>query len=302
MIGGLFQGLGAAGGGFATALRDIMERERMREYQNAQIGLRAEELAFRRDQASEQKARWEAEHNRPQMANIHGIPTPVDDWRTADTAWHEQHPEPAPKLTGPAGRTYVDTPEGFDRLLADRRAWTAAGRAPEAVAPDGGPPAPQVTDLPVGVQQAIAGAAATTNALDRYEQLAGEYMNLGRMQRVAGKMGVPNRSRDEMVGELQTAQRNVQINAKELANLGVLNGPDMDLLNDIIGDPLSTESIVRDPSYMFAKLREARAFIDGRMKAYQDTYGIGGATSDPIPVSRFGRLKGMGHHPENPYQ
>jgi len=165
-----------------------------------------------------------------------------------------------------------------------------------------------VADLPVGVQQAIAGAESTRGALNRYRSEVETYMQRGRVSRGLGAAGVPSEDRDRSVGRLESMQKDVQINAKELANLGVLNGPDMEILNDLVGDPLSTTSIVRDPSYTLSKLDAADEFIRGRVDAYESLYGRverGGAASE-TSGSRWDDLARGAHgpprHPENPYR
>jgi len=49
---------------------------------------------------------------------------------------------------------------------------------------------------------------------------------------------------DERKDRLSTAHRNLQMQMKELFNLGVLNGPDLDLMNQILIDPAKVSSHV----------------------------------------------------------
>lgn len=68
--------------------------------------------------------------------------------------------------------------------------------------------------------------------LDDYEQLFADVGQSG-MGRV-----LPGSKNDA----LSTAHRNLQMQMKELYNLGVLNGPDLDLMNEILLDPTDISS------------------------------------------------------------
>lgn len=162
------------------------------------------------------------------------------------------------------------------------------------------------TDLPVSVQSALSGAEATRAALGRYRSQVESYMQRGRVSRGLGQAGVPSEERDREIGTLESALKDVQLNAKELANLGVLNGPDLELMEELIGDPLSTGALVRNPSYTLSKLDAAERFIEGRVAAYQRLYGEWEThTPEAQAASRWDDLArgahGATYRPENPY-
>lgn len=132
---------------------------------------------------------------------------------------------------------------------------------------------PDIRTLPVGVQNALVAGDATQAALDNYGQIVREYMGKGPVSRFGSAIGIPGQN-DEDVGRIEAAQRTFMLNAKELANLGVLNGPDMGILTDIIGDPLTIKSAMWSPQYTLAKLSQAQQFITDRVGAYEGKYGM----------------------------
>jgi hypothetical protein len=77
-----------------------------------------------------------------------------------------------------------------------------------------------VTNRKVAVKNAV---GAINDQLSRYEELVGKY----------GVEAVPGPAKDQLL----TVRRGLQLQLKELFNLGVLNGPDLDLMDSMLWDP-----------------------------------------------------------------
>jgi hypothetical protein len=77
-----------------------------------------------------------------------------------------------------------------------------------------------VTNRKASVKSAV---AAINDQLNRYEELVGKY----------GVEAVPGPAKDQLL----TVRRGLQLQLKELFNLGVLNGPDLELMDSMLWDP-----------------------------------------------------------------
>jgi hypothetical protein len=128
--------------------------------------------------------------------------------------------------------------------------------------------------LPVGVQSGIVGAQGARDAIDRYEGYAKQWLALPVAQRAVGQLGVPNTERDTLLGNIESSQQEMVLTMKNLAELGVLTGPDMDILTKMIGDPASKEALYRSPEYMLTRIERVREYIDDKVSAYERTYDI----------------------------
>lgn len=138
--------------------------------------------------------------------------------------------------------------------------------------PTGGTPG--IDKLPADQQRAVANAGPALASLDAYEQAAKSYLARSPMNRALGNMRVPNADRDAAIGQIQSMQRAVLVNIKELAGLGVLAGPDMEIVEDMIGDPTAVGSLTRDPEYTLSRIREARQFLNDRIGGIEKAYGV----------------------------
>lgn len=127
-----------------------------------------------------------------------------------------------------------------------------------------------ITKLPADVQKVAVGVPAAMASLDNYEQLTKNYMKKGWLGRAVDKAALAG----EEVGALEAAQQAVLISIKDLAGLGVLNGPDMEIVTKMIGDPTSTGALMRNPKFTTARLEQARRFLDGKIEAFERTYDI----------------------------
>jgi hypothetical protein len=77
-----------------------------------------------------------------------------------------------------------------------------------------------VTNRKASVKSAV---ASINDQLNRYEELVGKY----------GVEAVPGPAKDQLL----TVRRGLQLQLKELFNLGVLNGPDLELMDSMLWDP-----------------------------------------------------------------
>lgn len=91
-----------------------------------------------------------------------------------------------------------------------------------------GPTAARENTIPQAIQSDI---VRTKAARDNLNSALDEYQNLTKQ---AGKsVNIPGKASDAV----QQSRRNIQLQLKELFNLGVLNGPDLMLMNTMLFDP-----------------------------------------------------------------
>jgi hypothetical protein len=90
--------------------------------------------------------------------------------------------------------------------------------------------------------------------------------------------------------EMESLVKGIQLTAKEFYNLGVLNGPDLGLMETMIANPtgmkeklISMTPGAGDP--VLPKLKEAKSLIDNRFKSTINRYGFqeAGGNSGQIP-------------------
>ena len=72
---------------------------------------------------------------------------------------------------------------------------------------------------------------------------------------------------------MQTAYRSLQLRAKEAANLGALNGPDMQLLNETLGDPTSLMGRYGGKGTLAAQADEYGTILNSSESTLRETYG-----------------------------
>lgn len=147
----------------------------------------------------------------------------------------------------------------------------AAGKGPMVTVNTG---SGEINKLPVAVQSGIVGAQTVRDALDRFEGYAKDWYKLPASSRAKGQVGVPDANRDMALGNLKSVRQEVLLNIKNLAELGVLGGPDVGIVDNMMGDPTSTEALYRSPDYMLTRISRVRDFIDSKVKAYEATYHV----------------------------
>lgn len=152
-------------------------------------------------------------------------------------------------VTAPSGRPSAMPAQTFD-----------FGGATATVTP-GGPSATERQKL----NSAIEGAATLVNALDDYKS---SFTDAGLGERAASVAG--------MNTPLNTSFSNAALLAKgeELYNLGVLNGPDLDIIRRTLADPSTVRGAATDSTDVSASVKKVTDLIQNRISAKQMQMGL----------------------------
>lgn len=88
--------------------------------------------------------------------------------------------------------------------------------------------------------------------------------------------------------QLRSQYRNLQLQLKELFNLGVLNGPDLELMNEVLIDPTSVGANVLygGTDRVVASMGEVQKFIENKEKALLQSAGVKAREGDSIIDNR----------------
>lgn len=154
---------------------------------------------------------------------------PPDRQREFEAMTPEQRAIIEQLMNGGATPDDAFTPEGADPrslimeqgALNDARAYKVADAG--NVASDAYPIKPAGVGEQSDINRAAYAYRTFNNALDDYNRIVSE----------GGVAIIPGAQKDA----IDVSRRNLQMQMKELYNLGVLNGPDLDLMNQIIIDP-----------------------------------------------------------------
>lgn len=82
--------------------------------------------------------------------------------------------------------------------------------------------------------------------------------------------------------KLTSQYRNLQLQLKELFNLGVLNGPDLELMNQVLIDPTSYGANILGKDRIVASMDEVQRFIENKEKALLQSPGVRAREGDSI--------------------
>lgn len=203
-----------------------------------------------------------------------------------------QPPKPAEPdaWTGPDGVAYW-----VDPATRTASPIEGVGRRPTeggVGGPTGGG-VPGIDDLPTTTQAAVTGAAPALDALDRYRAAAAEYLKRGGVERFLGAAGVSQGAQDRSIGALNSMKQALLLHVKQAADLGALNGPDQQIVLEMIGDPTSLGA-VRNPDRVLASIDEARNFLESKISGIEGAYGVtvprppGKLSGPPDPRARMG--------------
>lgn len=129
-----------------------------------------------------------------------------------------------------------------------------------------------------GVEPSGVGERSQLNAAARsFQGFMKSLQDYERMFADGGSTAWPGKRKDE----LSTAHRDLQMLSKELYNLGVLNGPDLMLMDQILLDPTSLAGNVKDAlgisdmeERIPANIREVRRMMTNRMTPGLQQLGI----------------------------
>lgn len=72
--------------------------------------------------------------------------------------------------------------------------------------------------------------------------------------------------------KLASAYQGVMLELKNLAELGVLAGPDMDILNNWIPDPTTAEAQLKGAEALIEGYKQVNKFLENRKKTFQEQY------------------------------
>lgn len=153
--------------------------------------------------------------------------------------------------------------------------------APPALAggPQAVPGAPNVTTQRVGdpakLKTAQVGVESIVSALDRFGEVAKGSDFWTRAGAATGLEGTEG-------GRLNTTYNNAALLAKgeELFNLGVLNGPDLDIIRRTLTDPSTLQGLRSSPEKYQAQIDEIKRLVTDRLHSMEKQAGV--------PLSTFG--------------
>lgn len=112
-------------------------------------------------------------------------------------------------------------------------------------------------------------AKNVSKQLDSGEQAIKQVQTIRNLLQEFGTREVFNRG---AVASEESARRGLQLQLKELFNLGVLNGPDLDLLNEYTGEDFF--AVTTSDANKYAKLKAVENFVTNRINAALSTSGL----------------------------
>jgi len=197
------------------------------------------------------------------------VDTRTREEKAKDRAQSDRHFSESQKTAGQAVTYQTD---GAGNLVA-LPAKLAPGAAAEAtpVTAGGKPLPPKISPLPEGAQKQLVGSRNLQDAIDGYQSVLSKWGNV--------KLLSPDAQ-----AEMGNAYNNMMLQAKEAYNLGVLNGPDYDILQSVVKDPTKLGSVATSNKAMSgqaAKLKATaanieRTILESHGKAYTPRSGAPG--------------------------
>jgi hypothetical protein len=171
----------------------------------------------------------------------------------------------------PAGQPSMQ-PQGSQQAQPNVMPATSPVSAPTAASPQGydyfkAPPAPagltgkqardwkadQAKPLTGKPADQVAGAVNYQKSLDKIQNLLDTYKG-------------PQLLDPNVRGQFKAAIRTAQLQGKEAFGLGVLNGPDLDILEQVIADPTAFDSFLKDRSTINKLYNNQREFTSDAIK------------------------------------
>jgi hypothetical protein len=137
------------------------------------------------------------------------------------------------------------------------------GGAPEIMT--GVKPAPQNRDvkLPAEMQRMNVAADSMVALLDDYEG----WLKKNNPRDPATQMSSAKRA------DMQALMKNLQLQYKELAALGALTGPDLQLMEQALSDPFTLRGAYYGADGLLSQIKQARKLVDVRRKAIATSQG-----------------------------
>lgn len=136
----------------------------------------------------------------------------------------------------------------------------ATGLARPAATMDGTPLGPKDKPLPEGAQKQIMGTRNLQDAVANYREKLAGFSKLGMLS-------------PDARAEMGNAYNNMMLQAKEAYNLGVLNGPDYDILQAVVKDPTKIGAAITSKSALDAQAAELSRIAAGIEKTAMESHG-----------------------------
>ena len=214
------------------------------------------------DPASPEYALAYARQAAPKTANIEGvIQTTTPDMRWARLPTWVQPQSAAQPPPGPVASPAL------------------ASGSPSPTPPPGTPTITmQRVSVPPKLREAQIGVGTLIGALDRFGEVNANADRGARLSAASPFPGTEGKT-------LNTTYNNAALLAKgeELFNLGVLNGPDLDLIRRTLTDPSTVAGAVSGPEGTQAQIKEVRDLIVGRLHRMEAQAGL--------PFTSFDKMK-----------
>jgi len=123
-----------------------------------------------------------------------------------------------------------------------------------------------------GAKKQITGIDALGGAIDEYVS-------------ELGKFGVTDLARPDKRAVMGTKYNNMMLQAKEAYNLGVLNGPDYQILTSIVTDPMSAKGALTSNAALETQAKELKRIM-GSVRAAVSNQGKGDGSSGGWSIKR----------------
>lgn len=145
--------------------------------------------------------------------------------------------------------------------------------------------------LPESQQKQVVGVQNLSNAIQEYRQALKSF----------GTLDALNPDQRAMMG---TKYNNMMLQAKEAYNLGVLNGPDFDILQSVVTDPRSLKGVITSNKALDTQASELDRIMSGVAQTSSQLKPRGGATQPSNQGPKAGDVDGgyrfKGGDPSNP--
>ena len=145
--------------------------------------------------------------------------------------------------------------------------------------------------LPESQQKQVVGVQNLSNAIQEYRQALKSF----------GSLDALKPDQRAMMG---TKYNNMMLQAKEAYNLGVLNGPDFDILQSVVTDPRSLKGVITSNKALDTQASELDRIMSGVAQTSSQLKPRGGATQPSNQGPKAGDVDGgyrfKGGDPSNP--
>jgi len=127
-----------------------------------------------------------------------------------------------------------------------------------------------ISDLPVAIQGQFAQIAPVRDSFSHYSDKVQKFMALPSSERLAALVGAG--SHQQELGELRSLQSGLMGTFRPLLSPGPLSVADMRMLENMLGNVLSTSSFVRGKEYVDGQLEGVQRFIESKIQGLTTIY------------------------------